>query len=94
MIDTKTVEHIAELARLEVTEKEKELFARELSAVLEYVEFLNTAPTEGVEPTVFTEATYSPMRDDVVKDSLSIEQILQNGPVVKNGFFAVPKVIG
>jgi aspartyl-tRNA(Asn)/glutamyl-tRNA(Gln) amidotransferase subunit C len=94
MIDKKTVEYIAQLARLEVTEQEKELFVKELSAVLEYVEFLKGAPTGGIEPTAYATAEHNPLRDDVVQESLPAGKLLQNGPSVKKGFFAVPKVIG
>ena len=93
MIDKKVVEHIANLAKLEVTEGEKASFAKELDSILEYMEQLNSANTERVEPTSFMVPEHDPFRDDREKESLSAEKTLQNGPSVKKGFFAVPKVI-
>ncbi len=93
MIDKKVVEHIANLARLELTEDEKASFAHELGSILEYVEQLSSADTEGVEPTSFMVPEHDPLRDDVEKESLPANKALQNGPSVKKGFFAVPKVI-
>ena len=93
MIEKKTVEHIANLARLEVTDEEIQSFTKELGSILEYVEQLNTAPTEGVEPTAFMVPEHDPLRDDTPENSLSSSETLQNGPSVKKGYFAVPKVI-
>lgn len=93
MIDKKVVEHIANLARLELTEDEKTSFTDELGSILEYVEQLNRADTEGVEPTSFMVPEHDPLRDDVEKESLPAKKALQSGPSVKKGFFAVPKVI-
>jgi aspartyl-tRNA(Asn)/glutamyl-tRNA(Gln) amidotransferase subunit C len=94
MIDKKTVEYIAELARLEVSAGEKEMFTKELNAVLDYIEFLNTAPTDGIEPAETNIFDYNPMREDTVQESLPVEKTLKNGSNIKNGFFAVPKIIG
>ncbi len=93
MIERKTVEHIANLARLEVSEEEMVSFTRELGSILDYVEQLNAVDTENVEPTAFMVPAHDPLRDDTIQKSLPAEKILQNGPVVKKGFFAVPKVI-
>lgn len=93
MIEKKVVEYIANLARLEVTDEEIASFTRELGSVLEYMEQLNSADTEGVEPTSFMVPEIDPFRDDREKESLTREKVLQNGPSVKKGFFAVPKVI-
>ena len=93
MIDKKVVEYIANLARLELTEDEKASFTDELGSILEYVEKLSSADTEGVEPTSFMVSEHDPMRDDMEKESLPANKALQNGPSVKKGFFAVPKVI-
>lgn len=94
MIDKNTVEYIAELARLELTEKEKESFAEEIDSILEHMKQLNDVDTEGIEPTSFFAPGHDTLRDDKVKESLSVEDALKNGPNIKKGFFAVPKVIG
>lgn len=93
MIERETVEHIAHLARLELTEEETTLFTKDLDSILEYVKQLNEADTDNVEPTSFMVPDHNPFRDDVELDSLPKDKILQNGPSVKKGFFAIPKVI-
>lgn len=94
MIDKKDVEYVANLARLEVSEDEKNHFTKELGAIVGYIEKLNSADTQGVEPTAYMEPVHDPLRDDIIKPSFSIEKSLANGPSVKKGHFAVPKVIG
>lgn len=93
MIDKNTVEHIANLARLELGEGDIASFTEELGSILDYVEQLNQVNTEGIEPTAFMVPEHDPLRGDKKKKSLPAEKILQNGPSVKKGFFAVPKVI-
>ena len=93
MIDKKTVEHIARLAQLELSEEEKELYTKDLGSVLDYVKQLNNADTESVEPTSFLVPEHNPLREDAALESLSKDETLSNGPNVKNGFFAIPKVI-
>ncbi len=93
MIGKKDVEHIANLARLELEEGDTASFTNELGSILEYVKQLNEVNTEGVEPTAFMVPKHDPLRDDSKKESLPVEKILQSGPSVKKGFFAVPKVI-
>ncbi len=94
MFDKGTIEYIANLARLEITEDEKVSFSQKLGSILEYMEQLSCINTEGVEPTSFMVPQHNPLRDDIENKSLSIEQTLRNGPSIKKGFFAVPKVIG
>ena len=94
MVDRAVVEKIASLARLELSDVEKDAHAHDLAAVLGYIEQLNAVDTEGVEPTAYLVPEHDPLRDDTVVPSLSKDAALANGPKVKNGFFAVPKVIG
>jgi aspartyl-tRNA(Asn)/glutamyl-tRNA(Gln) amidotransferase subunit C len=94
MIDRNHVIHIAKLARLAVSEQEMEKFTGQLDAILAYSEQLNSADTTGVEPTSYVVPLHDPMRDDVEIPSLSSDELLQNGPSVKKGHFAVPKIIG
>jgi aspartyl-tRNA(Asn)/glutamyl-tRNA(Gln) amidotransferase subunit C len=94
MIDREHVLHIARLARLKLSEEEVEQFSRQLGSILEYVEQLDHAPTDGVDPTSIMDQEHESMRDDVPVPSLPREAILHNGPLVKDNHFAVPKVIG
>ncbi len=93
MIEKDTVEHIANLTRLELGEGDVASFTKELNSILDYVKQLNEVNTEGIGPTAFMIPKHDPLRDDKEKESLPAEKILQNGPSVKKGFFAVPKVI-
>jgi len=94
MIDKKTVEYIASLARLEISEDEKTSMTQEMGAILGYIDLLNEADTDNVAATSFVDTAHDPLRADVLKPSLSSIEALSNGPSVKKGHFAVPKVIG
>ena len=94
MIDHEHVLHIARLARLKLSEEEVERFSRQLGSILEYVEQLEKAPTDGVDPTSIMVMERESARDDVPVSSLPREELLRNGPSVKDDHFAVPRVIG
>jgi aspartyl-tRNA(Asn)/glutamyl-tRNA(Gln) amidotransferase subunit C len=94
MIERKDVEYIANLARLSLSEGEKDSFARQLSTILDYIDTLNSVDTANVEPTAFVVAGHNPLREDVERPSLPVDELLANGPSVKKGHFAIPKVIG
>jgi aspartyl-tRNA(Asn)/glutamyl-tRNA(Gln) amidotransferase subunit C len=93
MIDTEQVKHIAQLARLVVTDEEARLFTKQLGSILEYVEKLNTVDTTGIELSAYASPRHDPLRNDELQGSIPSEKLLQNGPVVKKGCFAVPRVI-
>ncbi len=92
-ISKEQVEHVAKLARLEVSEDEKAMFARQLSAILTYMDQLKEVDTEGVEPTATVLPTENVWREDAVRLSLAQEQALANAPDQADGFFRVPKII-
>ncbi len=94
MITKEEVLKVAGLARLEFSEAEIAGFASELAAILGYVDQLGEADISGVEPTCFVAPSHDPLRDDAEAPSLPVERMLANGPSVKKGHFAVPKVIG
>jgi aspartyl-tRNA(Asn)/glutamyl-tRNA(Gln) amidotransferase subunit C len=87
------VEHIAELAKLNLTDEEKEKFREQLSAILEYAEVLQRLDTEAIPPT----ATVLPLRNvmvaDEVRPSFSREDILANTPEAENGCFKVRAIL-
>ena len=92
-ISKEQVEHVAKLARLEVSEDEKAMFSRQLSAILTYMDQLKEVDTEGVEPTATVLPTENVWREDAVRLSLAQEQALANAPEQADGFFRVPKII-
>lgn len=85
--------HVAALARLELTEEEIETFARQLSAILDYVEQLGGVDLGDVEPTLHVGKAALPLRDDEPTASLDPEDALANAPARAGTGFAVPKVI-
>lgn len=87
------VEKVAKLARLELTEAEKEEFSRQLSSILTYMEKLNTYDTEGVEPTATVLGEVNVFREDEVRPSLPVDRALANAPEQSDGCFVVPKII-
>ncbi len=87
------VEKVARLARLEITEAEKDAFSEQLSSILTYMGQLDAWDTEGVEPTATVLEQANVFRDDVVRPSLPVEQALANAPEQADGFFSVPRII-
>ena len=92
MITIKDVEHVAKLARLELTEEEKEKFTGQLGAVLEYVNQMNEVDTSDVEPMAHAIDFSNVMREDVVVYEQTKEELMKNAPYEENGFFRVPKI--
>ena len=92
-ITKQEVEKVATLARLAITEAEKEAFAKQLSQILTHVEKLKQFDTHGVEPTATVLGQVNVFRDDVVQPSLPQEQALANAPEREGDGFSVPKII-
>ena len=92
-ITKQEVEHVARLARLDLSEQEKEALTDHLSNILTYVEQLNTLDTKGVEPTSHVLNINNVMRDDVPDESLPQERALSNAPDKAAGHYRVPKII-
>ncbi|HLC39059.1 MAG TPA: Asp-tRNA(Asn)/Glu-tRNA(Gln) amidotransferase subunit GatC [Patescibacteria group bacterium] len=96
-ISKKEIEHIAELARLGITEKEKSEFSEQLSEVLSYVELLNQIDTKDVEPTAQVTGLKNVFRDDnpeaQTQHRASKKELLQNAPQIKDDYFKVPIVL-
>ena len=92
-ISKEQVEHVAKLARLEISEAETEAFSRQLSGILTYVEKLKTLDTAGVEPTATVLEQTNIFRDDSVRPSLPVESALANAPEQEGGFFCVPRIL-
>jgi len=87
------VEHIADLARLGLTEEEKGVFQEQLSAILAYMEMLNRLDTEAIPPT----ATVLPLRNVMAVDEPQApwpqSEALANAPATEAGCFKVKAVL-
>ena len=93
MLSKKEIEHIAMLARLSLTEEEKELFGTQLSSILDYMEKLNELDTEHIEPTSHVLSLSNILREDTPRDSIPREDALSNAPDRTDKFYRVPKII-
>ncbi len=92
-ITVKDVQHVARLARLQLSPEEEAVFTEQMNAILQYAEKLNELDTENVKPTTHVLQVSNVMRDDVVKESLSQEEALLNAPEDEEGHFKVPAVL-
>ncbi|MCZ8515159.1 Asp-tRNA(Asn)/Glu-tRNA(Gln) amidotransferase subunit GatC [Paenibacillus filicis] len=92
-ITIQDVEHVAGLARLTLTEEEKEQFTGQLNAILKYAEQLNKLNTDDVEPTSHTMPLVNVLREDVEKESLPVSKVLLNAPDEEDGQIKVPAVL-
>lgn len=88
------VERIARLAKLEFNAEERERFVQQFNQILSFMEKINELDLSNVTPTTHIVADENILRADIVRPSLTQEQVLQNAPVKKRGLFSVPKVIG
>ena len=88
-----SIEHLAQLARLSVSDDEKTLFANQIDSILSYMDKLNELGTENVEPTSHVISLSNIVREDLPKDSLEREDALMNAPDRTDRFYRVPKII-
>jgi len=87
------IEYVARLARLSLTESEKERFRKDLAEILAYVGKLDQIDTEAIQPTSHVLSVQNVFRDDEVSPSLPKDVVLANAPQKKDGLFKVPKII-
>jgi aspartyl-tRNA(Asn)/glutamyl-tRNA(Gln) amidotransferase subunit C len=86
---------LARLARLQLSDAEAEQFSKEMSAILEYVEQLQTVDTTGLPPTSQVTGLKNVTRKDEIKDyGVSREDLLKNAPAIEDGHFKVRRMIG
>ncbi len=92
-LDPAIVDHVARLARLELSSDERDRFRRQLTNILEYCATLNELDTESVVPTSHVVSVTNVFRDDVPAASLPREAVLAAAPEHQDGFFKVPPII-
>ncbi len=93
MITEEEVEHVAHLARLALSGAERRRFTEQLRAILDYMQQLNEVPTQGVEPTAHVLDLVNVFREDVVHQTLTVEEALANAPEQAHQYFVVPRVV-
>ena len=92
-IDRAAVDHVARLARLDLSEDERARMQVELTAILEHAEKIQALDLDDVEPTSQAIPLRNVMRPDEVRPSLPQEEALSNAPEAEDGRFRVPKII-
>ncbi len=92
-IDDATIEYVGILAKLELSDEEKEESKKDLERMLDYVDELNELDTSGVEPMSHVFPVNNVFREDVVTNGDGSVDTLKNAPESKDGGFVVPKTI-
>jgi aspartyl-tRNA(Asn)/glutamyl-tRNA(Gln) amidotransferase subunit C len=94
MLSLDEVEHIASLARLQLTDDEKARYCRQLSAILDHMAKLERLDTSQIEPTATVLPLRTVLRPDSVRPALTPEAALANAPEAEAQMFRVPPVLG
>ncbi len=92
-ITNEKIDQLAHLARLEFDEQAKANIKKDLQNILGLCEKLNEINTDGIEPLIYMTDTTNHVREDLLIDTISREQALQNAPKKDSDYFRVPKVI-
>jgi aspartyl-tRNA(Asn)/glutamyl-tRNA(Gln) amidotransferase subunit C len=87
------VDHVARLARLALTEEERERFGRQLALILEHAEKVGEVAAEEVPPTSHPVPRSNVYRADQPEPSLTVEEALANAPEVEGNRFKVPRIM-
>lgn len=90
IISDETIEYVGILAKLELSEEEKEQAKKDMGSMLDYIDKLGELDTTGVEPMSHVFPVKNVFREDVVTNGDMREDILKNAPGEKDGMFVVP----
>ncbi len=95
LLSNEEIQHIAKLARLELTDSELKKYSGQLSAILNYIDQLKEVDVKGIEPTAQVTGLENILREDAVKnwDEKEIEEALADAPEKEEGFIKVKRVI-
>ena len=91
-LTTEEVRHVAELAKLSLSDEEVAQYTEQLSAILDYADLLSDIDTSGVPPTPYVLPLQNMMRTDEAAPSLTNDEALANAPDSEDGFFRVRAV--
>jgi aspartyl-tRNA(Asn)/glutamyl-tRNA(Gln) amidotransferase subunit C len=92
-ISQENVQHVANLARLRLSDEELTTMTGQLDTILSYVEKLDELDTTGVSPTTHVFPLSNAFREDIVRPSLEQQEALKNGPETDEESFLVPKIL-
>jgi len=89
-----TLRHLETLCRVKCTEEEEEMFVENIKTILDYIDRLSEVDTENVKPLYSVlEAVHLPVREDVAKEPMDRQTLLNNAPASTAGMVRVPPVI-
>ena len=91
-VDEKLVKEIASLARLDLTNKETEMFVSQFKDILDYVSILNEVETESTPPAYLSSTNKSVTREDEIEESVPTQEFLSNAPQSKDEYVVIPRV--
>lgn len=91
IISDETIEYVGILAKLELSDEEKEQAKSDMGRMLDYIDKLGELDTNGVEPMSHVFPVQNVFREDVVTNSDTREELLANAPEQKDGMFMVPR---
>jgi aspartyl-tRNA(Asn)/glutamyl-tRNA(Gln) amidotransferase subunit C len=92
-IELETVDKVARLARIKLSEREGELFLRQFNDILDYFQKLNEADLEGVDPTFQVLELSNVFREDAGKEVLEVGEVLKNASKKEGLLFKAPKIM-
>ena len=93
-ISDETIEYVGILAKLELSDSEKEAAKADMEKMLDYIDTLNELDTSGIEPMSHVFQVSNVLREDVVTNGDNREEMLANAPQRKEDSFEVPRTIG
>ena len=93
IISDETIEYVGILAKLELSDEEKEQAKKDIGRMLDYVDKLNELDTSDVEPMSHVFPVHNVFREDVVTNGDDRDNMLKNAPTVKDGSWKVPKTV-
>ena len=93
IISDETIKYVGILAKLELSQEEKESAGKDMGRMLDYIDMLNELDTSQVEPMSHVFPVYNVFREDVVVNEDQRDEILVNAPEQKDGQFQVPKTV-
>ena len=92
-LDKKAVEHVAKLARIEISDEEKDIYPQQLSKILDYVDKLNEVDTESIDPVVHTGGLKNIMREDESVGCNIQEELIDAAPENEKDMIKVKAVL-
>ena len=92
-ISDETIEYVGILAKLDLSDEEKEAAKKDMGRMLDYIDMLNQLDTEGVEPMSHVFPVHNVFSEDVVTNGDDRENMLANAPEQRDGAFVVPRTV-